>query len=124
MEWPFRRFVKAFDAYQRRILCDEWKHRKAVHLAAMYANTNLDLESNDRAAIVTKLEEQYDTIIAKIWNGGELSPVEEKEEKAWQSPFMRAGRSQIEMVQDAAARVVGPKSMKLPGEAEIGALPA
>jgi hypothetical protein len=115
MEWPYRRFLKAFDAFQRRTICDEWKLRKATHLAALYSNTNLDDEKNDRPSIVAKLEQAYDEIIARIWNGGDSDEqeVDQADDSAWQSDFMRAGRR--------ALNTIGPPIM--PGEDAIGGLP-
>lgn len=125
MEWPWRRFLKAFDSFQRRTLCDEWKTRKTAHLAALFSNTNLDDERNDRPAIMQKLEEAYDDIVARIWNGADAEASEEEaaNEAAWDSPFMRAGRTQLQMVNASAANVPRPVPPRLPGEAAIGALP-
>jgi len=114
MEWPFRRFVKMFDAFQRRTLCDRWEARRSAHIAACIANTNLDSPENDRAGILEKLEFAYDSLIARIWNGGE-EVVSEAEEEAWQDPFMRAGRH--------AAQAVKIRTPVLPGEEVIGSLP-
>lgn len=113
MEWPFRRFIKAFDSYQRRTLCDEWRQRKTAHIAALYANTNLDSEENDRGSVIDKLEKSYDKLIATLWSG-EVDEETKAEEDAWESPFMRAGRNALQSVQ--------PPS--LPGERRIAALPA
>lgn len=38
MEWPYRRFIRAFDAFQRRLACDYLRARKIAHVAALYAN--------------------------------------------------------------------------------------
>lgn len=115
MEWPLRRFTKAFDAFRRRTACDEWRARKIAHLAALHANTNLDDEKNDKGAISQKLERSYDNIIARIWNGTINDPDEDGVDEAeWESDFMRAGRKHT-------ATQLQPPLM--PGEAQIGALP-
>ena len=114
MEWPWRRFLKAFDAYQRRSLCEEWRQRKVAHITALFSNTNLDDERNDRQAIVDRLEHSYDELIAHIWNGAEgITEEKAAEEEQWSSPFMRAGRKALASVQPPV----------LPGENTIGALP-
>lgn len=134
MEWPFRRFLKAFDAYQRRTLVDEWKARRAAHIAALFSNPNLDDEKNDRASIVARLEETYEDVIAKIWNGGPSEEEQQAEEAVMSSPFMRASKAattrmeeqakQLRMVKSAAAQIKQPRPFTMPGESAIGALPA
>jgi hypothetical protein len=114
MEWPYRRFFKAFDAFQRRVLCDEWRTRKTTHIAAMFANTNFDDEKNDRPTKITQLEEQYNQIITRIWNGSSEDEMSEAEQEAWESPFMKAGRKAIQS---------GVESFAMPGESALEALP-
>lgn len=133
MEWPYRRFLKAFDSFQRRLLMDEWRARKCAHLAALYSNTNLDDERNDRASIVERLEQTYEDVIAKIWNGGPTEEEKQVEEQAWTSPFMRAGKTamarldetakQVGMVKKSAVAIKPQRPFVMPGEAEIGFLP-
>jgi hypothetical protein len=112
MEWPYRRFLKAYDAFQRRTLCDEWRGRKHAHIAALHANTNMDDPENDRQAQIERLEHSYDSLIARIWNGPDAGGTV-KEDAAWDSPLMRAGRRALSVVQ--------PPMM--PGQAQIEGLP-
>jgi hypothetical protein len=108
MEWPYRRFIKAFDAFQRRLICDELRARRVAHIAALHANTNLDDKENDRPKIVGEVERAYEQLIADAWNGTtETQRIEES--GALDTGFMRAS-------QRAAIPV-------LPGEKVIGALP-
>lgn len=113
MEWPYRRFLKAFDAFQRRTLCDEWRTRKICHISALHANSNWDDEKNDRNGAIAKLERVYDRVIARIWGGpGMVDAEEQQEEAVWNSPLMRAGRRAVQAVQ--------PPS--LPGQSQIASL--
>ena len=114
MEWPYRRFLRAFDAFQRRVLCEEWRSRKSTHIAALYANTNLDDERNDRASAVSRLEDEYERIIVQIWNGESADGMSEEEREAWNSPFMQAGRR---VIQNAL------QPMVMPGQEALESLP-
>lgn len=111
MEWPYRRFIKAFDAFQRRISCEELRARRNVHVAALYGNANLDSVDNDRPKIIRETEIAYERIIADIWNGTDSK---QETDEAFESDFMRAGRK--------SAAPVGPPI--LPGEEVLAALPA
>lgn len=108
MEWPFRRFQKAYDSYQRGLICDELRERKNMHLAAVHANTNLDDEKADRASVVERVSRFYDDLSARIWNG-DAGEEDAETEAAWESDFMQRGRAAV--------------SFSLPGETVIGALP-
>lgn len=110
MEWPYRRFVKAWEAFQRRLLCEEWRQRKIGHISACWSNTNLDDPKNDRTKVIKDLEQNYDDLIAAIWNGPE-----EEEEVAFDDPFFAAGK------RNAA---IATQALTLPGEEVISALPA
>jgi hypothetical protein len=115
MEWPFRRFVKMFDAYQRRTICDRWEARRAAHIAALWANTDLNDEKNDRPGIIDRLEHSYDALTARIWNG-EDSETDQAEEESWNDDFIRRGSH--------ASRAVKIRTPSLPGEEVIASLPA
>lgn len=114
MEWPYRRFLKAYAAFQRRTTCEQWRDRKHQHVSAMYANTNWDDEKNNRSQAIEKIEKSYDKIIARMWSGEDfVDKEEEAEQEVWESPLMRAGRK--------AVNAIRPPSM--PGQAAIEALP-
>lgn len=57
----------------------------------MYANTNLDMEENDRPRKVAQWERAYDNVIARIWNGDDPSADSGEEKALMSSAFMRAG---------------------------------
>jgi hypothetical protein len=110
MEWPYRRFIKAFDAFQRRLVCDELRDRRVAHIGALYANTNLDGTESPRAQIVSDVENAYEELIAHTWNGTIASSQEEEAvgEGEFYSDFMNAGRRAM-AAQDAGVPM-------LPGE--------
>lgn len=110
MEWPFRRFQKAYDAYQRGLICDELRDRKNTHVAALFANSDFNDPKNDRGEAVQKVTRFYDDLSATIWNGDQKVAEDPGTEEAWESDFMQAGRR-------AAA------GFSLPGESAVGALP-
>lgn len=108
MEWPYRRFIKAFDAFQRQLVCDELRARRIAHIAALHANSNLDGEDSPRAKIVGEIELAYEQLIADAWNGTtEAQRIEES--GVLETGFMKASKR-------AAIPV-------LPGEKVIGSLP-
>lgn len=83
-----------------------------MHICALVSNTNLDDVKGTRSQITEELERNYDTLIARIWNGGN-SPADEATEEIWQGDFMKAGRR--------ALGTIAPPS--LPGQEQIEALP-
>jgi len=101
MNWPFRRFLKAYEAHQRRTACDEVKQMKLAHISGLHANTNLDGENIDRAEIMQKVAEAYDEVITKIWNG-----YKEKEDDP-DDPFFKATKRNQEIIN---------QGISLPGE--------
>lgn len=107
MEWPYRRFIRAFTAMQRRSVCDELRHRRMIHIGGLHANSNLDGEDNPRAKIIEEIETAYDQLIADAWNGTtEAQRIEQS--GVLNTGFMRAG-------QRAVARLTNSTPI-LPGE--------
>lgn len=97
MEWPYRRFIKAFDSFQRRQFCDELRQRRIAHIAALYANTNLDGEDAQRGQVVLNVEEAYEELITNAWNGS--TPEKRLEESGeLNTAFMRASRRRVTQV--------------------------
>lgn len=94
MEWPYRRFIKAFDAFQRRLACEELRQRRVMHLSALYANTNLDGEDSKRPEIMISVENAYEELIAAAWNGTSIDDVSNAE---FDSDFIKAGRRNMEV---------------------------
>lgn len=115
MDWPYRRFLKAYDAFQRRRICDEMRDRKIAHIMALNANSNFvddDKSGFSRQTTLDDLERTYDELIARIWNG-DKDESHEAEENAWKSPLMRAGHRAVQAIQMPS----------LPGESQVAALP-
>lgn len=112
-EWPYRRFIKAFGSFQRRLICDELRQRRIAHIAALHANTNYDGTDANRGKAISEIELAYEQLIADAWNGTSAKDREKASGQAFDSPFMRAGLR-------AAGSLEPPM---LPGEAQIAALP-
>lgn len=108
MEWPYRRFIKFFEAFQRRTIIDEWKQRKVMHISALYGNGYI----KDLQEAVQKIENSYDEIIHQLSLGG-ASEIQKKTDEAMSDPFMRAGRRAKQ----------GVKPIVMPGEDAIASLP-
>lgn len=93
LEWPYRRFMKAFSAWQRRNSLDEIERRKNLHVSALYSNTNWDDEKNDREAQVENLEKYYETLKDWVWEPDKVDREnKEMQELEDSDPFLRAGK--------------------------------
>lgn len=113
MEWPYRRFIKAFDAFQRRLACEYLRARKTAHICALYANTNYDGgEDNPRLQAIMDLEHTYEELITEAWNGSSSATAREE---APEPAFIQAGRRAM------AAMTQQPI---MPGEQALAALPS
>lgn len=110
LEWPYRRFVKALDSWQRRLAVERVERQEDLHISALYANTNMDNPDNDRIGLVEAVREHYANVRRRILG------VHEQEEQLdeQQEAFMRAGRRNL--------AIVAPPPV-LPGENSIKGLP-
>jgi hypothetical protein len=95
LEWPYRRFVKAFEAWQRRRAIERIERQEDLHIAAMYSNTNMDNPDNHRDQRVRSLQDFYKELRTSIINGGTNEP-EAPDEFA--QAFMRAGRRNLAII--------------------------
>jgi hypothetical protein len=100
MDWPYRRFIKAFEGWQRRLAGEAVDRRHEMHIAAIHANTNWDMEDNDRADHLEKLEEYYIALKnALTRDPAEVAAEEQKvRDMEMNDPFLRAGRNQISRI--------------------------
>lgn len=89
LQWPARRFFRAFEAWQRRRAAERIERQEDLHVAAMYANTNLDEPDNKRDERVRDVQHFYRSLRREILEGGEL--VEEPPDPQAEA-FMRAAR--------------------------------
>lgn len=82
-----------------------------MHVAALYANTNLDSEQNDRGAYIKRIDEYYVALERALGEDPEVTAreVERMREMERNDPFLSASRRN-------AARSVVPPSM--PGGTE------
>jgi len=94
LEWPYRRFQKAFDNWQKRNQVEEIENRKNLHVSALYANTNYDDEKNNREDHIKNLDEFYELLKDMVWKGPKEVEKEEKElaELEASDPFLAAGK--------------------------------
>lgn len=104
LEWPYRRFVKAYEAWSRRKLVDELDDRRNGHINALYANSNFDDDKGTRDKYIESLNEYYEKLKNIAWQDSKEVKKEEKqiEEMEENDPFLRAGKR-------ALARVASPK---------------
>lgn len=115
LNWPYRRFIAAYTAWQRRKLAEEWEAKKTAHIMAMYANTNMDMKENDRQARIAELEKSYNSVIDSIMTGKKVDEGQKPEMMSEsEHAFMRAAAR-------GQARVALPS---MPGESTIRNLPS
>ena len=81
MTWPWRRFLAAYEAFQRRQACDEMRAMKMAHLGGLAGNTNLDGEKVDRKQITQEIAESYEKAITQIWNGYDEEELEDDDDQ-------------------------------------------
>lgn len=103
--------MKAFEAWQRRRAAERIERQEDAHIAALYANTNMDDPENNRQQRVGELQEYYNELRKAVLGSSDVDVEPETDDQA--EAFMRAGRRNL-------AIAVGPK---LPGEDQIRALP-
>lgn len=82
--------MAAYSAWQRRKLIEEWEHKKVLHITAMYANTNMDMEENNRPEKIKLTEESYDYVIETI--RGNITPEKQREMTEQEHDFMDAAK--------------------------------
>ena len=95
LEWPYRRFLRAFEAWQRRRAVERIERQEDLHIAAMYSNTNMDMADNKREERVQDLRDFYKELRRSVLESGREQP-EAPDPQA--DAFMRAGRRSVAVV--------------------------
>lgn len=114
LEWPYRRFLKAFNAWQRRKQVEEVETRKNLHISALYANTNLDDDKGTRKDYIESLNKYYEDLKNIVWEPDRVQRENEEMKKMEDNdPFLQAGRRNMQ-------KVLQPK---MPGQSSLESLP-
>ena len=121
LEWPRRRFLKAFEAWTRREMVKEWNQRKLDHIAAIYGNPYI--ESDKIASAIQSVEESYESMKRELMTPPEV--LAQIDAEIMDAPFMQASRrNQARAVEHSpnADPVVIPR-VSMPGEESFRRLP-
>lgn len=114
LEWPYRRFLAAMEAWRRRELVSEWNQRKLAHIAAMHANQTWDDPDNKKEDRLRELEIGYERVKAELMmSAADRQQIEQEAD----TEFMRAGRRAMQRaMQSSDPTMPGSESIrKLPG---------
>lgn len=94
LEWPYRRFLKAYGSHQKRKMIDELETKKNMHIFSLYSNSNLDDGKSTREDYVDSLEKFYETLKELVWKDSKETEKENREVKEMEdnNPFLKAGK--------------------------------
>jgi hypothetical protein len=69
-EWPSSKFEAFYAAYTRRKVADELSEKRALEIAAVWGNPNLDTEKDPRLRqkIQEQIDSAYSTAIAGLYD--------------------------------------------------------
>lgn len=87
-DWPASKFEAFYDAFSRRKVAEELTLRRAVEIAAVWGNTNMDQKDNPelREKFQKGIEERFTNAIASLYGGGPEPEPEVDED----DPFFQA----------------------------------
>jgi hypothetical protein len=98
LEWPYRRFIKAFSAFQRRKAVDEIENRKSLHIQAYQQITEWK-EEGDQQKAIEDVERYYELLKDYTWDSEksqkenqEMRDIEESDD------FLKAGKRNLAKV--------------------------
>jgi hypothetical protein len=98
LEWPYRRFIKAFSAWQRRNAVDEIEHRKNLHVQAMWQIVEWK-EQGDQQKAIEDIEKYYELLKDHIWNPNKaIEENQEMQELEETDNFLKAGKRNLKKV--------------------------
>lgn len=98
LEWPYRRFIKAFSAFQRRKSVDEVENRKNLHVQALWTIVEWK-EDGDQQKAIEDVEKYYELLKDYVWNP-KIVEQENKEMQALEEadPFLRASKRNLKKI--------------------------
>lgn len=67
LEWPYRRFIKAFAAWQKRNAVDELENKKNLHVQALLGIIEWK-EAGDQNEAIQNVEKYYELLKDIIWD--------------------------------------------------------
>lgn len=95
-DWPATKFEALYEAFSKRKIVEELSHRRALEVAAVWGNPNLDSEKDPklRSGIQEKIDERYSNAISKLYSG---AIQDESDEPDWENDaFWAAAKRGIE----------------------------
>lgn len=100
LEWPYRRFIKAFSAWQRRNAVDEVEKRKNMHVQALQGIVEWK-EEGDQFKAIEDAERYYELLKDHVWDP-EKAKKENREMQELENsdPFLKAGKRNIRKIID------------------------
>jgi hypothetical protein len=112
LEWPYRRVLKVFDAWQRRNAVDEIERRKNIHVGSLLGIVEWK-EASDQNEAIEDVENYYEMLKDVIWNPKKMDE-ENQEMRDLESsdPFLAAGKRNLQKIVPAI----------MPGEEDITGL--
>ena len=111
LEWPYRRFMKAFDAWQKRRAIDEIEKKKNMHIMTQYTIIEWK-DSSDQTKAIENIENYYELLKDLVWEQS-TEKQQKTEELEQNDPFLQAGKRNMMKVEVP----------EMPGESEIEGLP-
>jgi hypothetical protein len=98
LEWPYRRFIKAFGAWQRRNAVDEIEKKKNMHVQAMWGIIEWK-ESSDQKEAIEDIEKYYELLKDIVWDPAKMDREnKEMQEIEEADPFLKAGKRNVKKV--------------------------
>jgi hypothetical protein len=93
LEWPARRFTKAFEYYQKRKTVDELENKKNLHVAAFWSNSSFD----GKEETIKSIEDYYELLKDIVLKDPKETERENKELEQMEEndPFLRAGKRNL-----------------------------
>lgn len=92
LEWPYRRYVKAFSSWQRRKVIEEIENRKIVHIGALFSIIEWK-QASDQEDAIANAENYYEMMKNIVWNPKLNQEENEEMQKIEESDsFLKAGK--------------------------------
>lgn len=112
LEWPYRRFIKAFSSWQKRRAIDEIENRKNIHVGALLGIIEWK-EAGDQEKAIENVEQYYEKLKDIVWEPDKhIRENQEMRELEESDPFLRAGKRNIQKVIPVQAALPGQESIE------------